>query len=59
LSLLTYCDDVLILNAGTVQAVGPRAQIVERLSKVRAAGAPALTVVEGSGPISGDARRNK
>ncbi|MEQ1613635.1 MAG: type I secretion system permease/ATPase, partial [Hyphomicrobiaceae bacterium] len=32
LSLLTYCDDVLILNAGTVQAVGPRAQIVERLS---------------------------
>lgn len=59
LSLLTYCDDVLILNAGTVQAFGPRTQIVERLSKVRAAGAPALTVVEGSGQVPGDARRNK
>jgi PrtD family type I secretion system ABC transporter len=50
LSLLSYCDDVLILNAGTVQAFGPRGQIVDRLAKVRAAGAPALTVVEGTGP---------
>lgn len=58
LSLLNYCDDVLILNAGTVQALGPRNQIVDRLSKVRAAGAPALTVVEGSGP-GGEARRPK
>ena len=59
LSLLTYCDDVLILNAGTVQAVGPRAQIVDRLAKVRAGGAPTLTVVEGTGPGPGDARRNQ
>lgn len=58
LSLLNYCDDVLIMNAGTVQAFGPRAQIVERLAKVRAAGAPTLTVVEGSGG-GGDARRTK
>jgi PrtD family type I secretion system ABC transporter len=56
LSLLTYCDDVLILNAGTVQAFGPRGQIVDRLSKLRAPGSPALTVVEGSGRGSADAK---
>ena len=44
----------------TVQAVGPRAQIVDKLAKVRAAGAPALSVVEGGGGAGGaDARRNK
>ena len=51
--------DVLILNAGTVQAVGPRAQIVDKLAKVRAAGAPALSVVEGGGAANPDARRSK
>ena len=56
LSLLSYCDDVLVLNAGTVQAFGPRGQVVDRLSKSRA---PALTVVEGSGPGPGDARRTQ
>ncbi len=56
LSLLSYCDDVLVLNAGTVQAFGPRGQVVDRLSKLRA---PALTVVEGSGPAPSDARRTK
>jgi PrtD family type I secretion system ABC transporter len=56
LSLLSYCDDVLVLNAGTVQAFGPRGQVVDRLSKSRA---PALTVVEGSGPGPSDARRTQ
>ncbi len=51
LSLLAYCDDVLILNAGTVQAFGPRSQIVDRLAKQKT---PALTIVEGSGrPVRG------
>jgi PrtD family type I secretion system ABC transporter len=59
LSLLTYCDDVLILNAGTVQAFGPRGQIVDKLSKLRSPGAPALTVVEGTGPGPADTRRSK
>jgi PrtD family type I secretion system ABC transporter len=59
LSLLTYCDDVLILNAGTVQAFGPRGQIVDRLAKMRAPGTPALTVVEGSGPGAIEAKVKK
>ena len=56
LSLLSYCDDVLVLNAGTVQAFGPRGQVVDRLSKLRS---PALTVVETSGPSPTDARRTR
>jgi PrtD family type I secretion system ABC transporter len=55
LSLLSYCDDVLILNAGTVQALGPRGQIVDKLSKLRS---PALTVVEG-GATAGVESRNR
>ncbi len=56
LSLLTYCDDVLVLNAGTVQAFGPRGQVVDRLSKLRQ---PNLTVVEGSGAASVETRQSK
>lgn len=59
LSLLTYCDDVLILNAGTVQALGPRAQIVDRLAKLRPPGTPTLTVVEGGGPLVTEPTRVK
>ena len=46
LSLLAFCDDVLVLNGGAVHAFGPRAQIVERLPKLRPV---PLTVVESSG----------
>ena len=56
LSLLSYCDDVLVLNAGTVQAFGPRGQVVDRLSKLRQ---PNLTVVEGSGAASVETRQSK
>ena len=56
LSLLSYCDDVLVLNAGTVQAFGPRGQVVDRLSKLRQ---PNLTVVEGSGVASLETRQSK
>ncbi len=31
LNILSYCDDVLVLNNGTVQAFGPRDQIVNRI----------------------------
>jgi PrtD family type I secretion system ABC transporter len=44
LSLLAFCDDVLVLNGGAVHAFGSRAQIVERLPKLRPA---PLLVVEG------------
>lgn len=43
LNILNYCDDVLVLNNGTVQAFGPREQIVNRIP--RAAGGPALSLV--------------
>ena len=46
LNILNYCDDVLVLNAGSVQAFGTRDQVVSRIAKLRAT--PALTVVEGS-----------
>jgi PrtD family type I secretion system ABC transporter len=46
LNMLNYCDDVLVLNNGTVQAFGPREQIVNRIP--RAAAPPALTVIAGA-----------
>ena len=46
LSTLSCCDDVLVLNAGTVQAFGPREQIVSRIPRLAAA--PSLTVIEGA-----------
>jgi PrtD family type I secretion system ABC transporter len=46
LSLLAFCDDVLVLNGGAVHAFGSRAQIVERLPKLRPA---PLMVIEGPG----------
>ncbi len=45
-ALLSYCDDVLVLNAGSVQAFGTRDQIVNRLPRLKAA--PSLTVIEGN-----------
>jgi PrtD family type I secretion system ABC transporter len=46
LNILSYCDDVLVLNNGTVQAFGPRDQIVNRIP--RATAPPALTVIAGA-----------
>ncbi len=46
LNILNYCDDVLVLNNGTVQAFGPRDQIVNRIP--RSTSAPALTVIAGA-----------
>lgn len=52
LNIMTYCDDVLILNSGSVQAFAPREQIVDRLPRLKAQ--PTLTVIEGSS----DARKS-
>jgi ATP-binding cassette, subfamily C, type I secretion system permease/ATPase len=46
LSTLSCCDDVLVLNAGTVQAFGPRDQIVSKLPRLAAA--PPLSVIAGT-----------
>jgi ABC-type protease/lipase transport system fused ATPase/permease subunit len=46
LATLSYCDDVLVLNAGAVQAFGSRDQIVSRIPRLAAS--PPLTVIEGS-----------
>ncbi|MDR3465913.1 MAG: ATP-binding cassette domain-containing protein [Xanthobacteraceae bacterium] len=43
LNILNYCDDVLVMNNGTVQAFGLRDQIVNRIP--RSTAGPALTVV--------------
>ena len=46
LNILNYCDDVLVLNDGAVQAFGPRDQIVNRIP--RATRPPALNLVGGA-----------
>ncbi|NJO53680.1 MAG: ATP-binding cassette domain-containing protein [Bacteroidales bacterium] len=46
LNILNYCDDVLVLNAGTVQAFGTRDQIVDRIPRIRSQ--PNLMVIEGT-----------
>lgn len=46
MSLLAFCDDLLVLNGGAVQAFGERDQIVNRLPRLRAQ--PNLTVIGGS-----------
>lgn len=46
LNILTYCDDVLVLNSGTVQAFGARDQIVNRIP--RSTAPPALTLIPGA-----------
>jgi PrtD family type I secretion system ABC transporter len=46
LNILSYCDDVLVLNNGTVQAFGARDQIVNRIP--RSTTPPALTVIAGA-----------
>jgi ABC-type protease/lipase transport system fused ATPase/permease subunit len=43
LNILNYCDDVLVLNAGAVQAFASRELIVDRLPRLRAQ--PTLSVV--------------
>lgn len=35
MNMLSFCDDLLVLNNGVVQAFGPRAQILDRLPKQR------------------------
>ena len=42
-SLLSFCDDLLVLNEGSVQAMGGREQIFSRLPRLRGTPAP-LTV---------------
>ncbi len=44
LTTLNHCDDVLVLNAGTVQAFGPRDQIINRIPRL--ASTPSLMLVE-------------
>jgi ABC-type protease/lipase transport system fused ATPase/permease subunit len=46
LNVLNYCDDVLVLHQGSVQAFGRRDQIVNRIPRL--ANPPALTVVAGA-----------
>lgn len=50
LSLLIYCDLVVVMNAGAVQAFGAREEIVSRLSPPRPAAK--LTVIEGESRIA-------
>lgn len=45
MSLLAFCDDLLVLNGGAVQAFGERDQIVNRLPRLKAQ--PNLTVIGG------------
>jgi PrtD family type I secretion system ABC transporter len=45
LNILNVCDDVLVLNAGTVQAFGRRDQIVNRIPR---SSPPGLTVIAGA-----------
>lgn len=45
MSLLAFCDDLLVLNGGAVQAHGDRDNIVNRLPRLKAT--PALTVIGG------------
>ncbi|MGQ4275103.1 type I secretion system permease/ATPase [Terrihabitans sp. B22-R8] len=52
LNLLSYCDDVLILNSGTVQAFGSRELIASRMPRLKAA--PSLSVIQGTA----EAQRN-
>jgi ABC-type protease/lipase transport system fused ATPase/permease subunit len=46
LNILNVCDDVMVLNSGTVQAFGRRDQIVNRIP--RSSPPPALTVISGA-----------
>jgi ABC-type protease/lipase transport system fused ATPase/permease subunit len=46
LNILAYCDDVLVLNGGAVQAFGVRDQIVNRIP--RSTAPPALTLIPGA-----------
>ncbi|RAI45000.1 hypothetical protein CH341_06195 [Rhodoplanes roseus] len=45
-NILNYCDDILVLNAGAVQAFGSRDQIVNRIPRLKAP--TPLTVIEGA-----------
>jgi PrtD family type I secretion system ABC transporter len=42
LNMLIYCDDVLVMNAGTVHAFGPRDRIMNRLAPNRLTPQPIL-----------------
>ncbi|MDX6805770.1 type I secretion system permease/ATPase [Terrihabitans rhizophilus] len=46
MNLLNYCDDILVLNAGTVQAFGSRELIASRMPRLKPA--PALSVIQGT-----------
>lgn len=45
LNMLNYCDDVLVMNAGTVHAFGPREMVLSRLSAYRPTQPAALASV--------------
>jgi ATP-binding cassette, subfamily C, bacterial exporter for protease/lipase len=45
LATLSHCDDVLVLNGGTVQAFGGRDQIISKIPRLAAK--PPLTVIDG------------
>nr|WP_244977909.1 ATP-binding cassette domain-containing protein [Aureimonas jatrophae] len=46
ISLLGYCDDLLVLNEGVVQAIGARERIFSRLPRLREAAAPQPAVLD-------------
>jgi ABC-type protease/lipase transport system fused ATPase/permease subunit len=43
MSMLAFCDDLLVMNAGTVHTFGPREEIMNRLAAYRSI--PALGTV--------------
>ena len=56
MNMLAYCDDVLVLNGGTVHAFGPKEFIMNRMPNVTRSG-PGLTVIEGNAPPKAVAER--
>jgi ABC-type protease/lipase transport system fused ATPase/permease subunit len=46
MQILNVCDDVLVLNAGAVQAFGAREQVLGQIHGLRSS--PALTLIEGA-----------
>ncbi|MCZ8186615.1 MAG: ATP-binding cassette domain-containing protein [Beijerinckiaceae bacterium] len=50
MNMLTYCDQVLVMNAGTVHTYGPREQILDRITTYR----PQQQITDNRPP--GDAR---
>jgi ABC-type protease/lipase transport system fused ATPase/permease subunit len=45
MSMLSFCDDLLVMNAGTVHTFGPRELVMSRLPTYRLAPATQLDAV--------------